>query len=212
MDRFRVIPFHTLDRPQRPADTDRETDEAAAPVLEKLRRHHLPTYEHSLRVADLVRELAGRLGWSSARVRKLVRAARLHDVGKLAVPLSILDKAAELSEGEWACMDRHSGIGADLLAVTELLADEAYIVRYHHRWFAANSPLSSGYDALRDHGIDLLAVCDAYDAMVSERPYRCPKARHEAIEQLDAGAGDQFCPRVVREFRRMVREQAAFRS
>ena len=212
MDRFRVIPFHSPDRPQRTAATERQVDEAVAPLLEKLRRHHLPTYEHSLRVADLVRDLAGRLAWPSTLVRKLVRAARLHDVGKLAVPLAILDKAAGLSEGEWACMDRHSGVGAELLAATELLADEAYIVRHHHRWYAANNPLSSGYDGLRDRGIDVLAVCDAYDAMISERPYRSRKAAHEAIEQLDTGAGDQFCPRVVREFRLMVREQAVFKS
>lgn len=207
MDRSRIIPFRGQREWHSAAGGQRQADETAGLVLERLRRHHLPSYEHSLRVADLVRELADRMGWSLTLVRKLARAARLHDVGKVAVPLAILDKAAGLSAGEWSCMDRHSAVGADLLSSSESLGDEAYIVRHHHRWYAANSSLTSGYHTVRDRGIDLLSVCDAFDAMVSERPYRSRRAASEAIDQLEAGAGDQFCPRVVREFRGLVRDQ-----
>ncbi len=166
-------------------------------LMDRLGRYHRPTYEHSFRVGCLAQRVAGHLGMSARAVRTVTRAALLHDVGKVAVPTAILDKPTELTPREWAYLDLHCAIGADILQQTKLLENESYLVKHHHRWYAANNSLVANRDEQRRTGIDIIAVCDAYDAMTSDRPYSPGRSRVEALAHLQADAGTQFNPRVI---------------
>ena len=166
-------------------------------LMDRLGRYHRPTYEHSFRVGCLAQRVAGRLGMTAAAVRTITRAALLHDVGKVAVPTAILDKPAELTQREWAYLDLHCTIGADILQQTKLLDNESYLVKHHHRWYAANNNLVANCDEQRRTGIDIIAACDAYDAITSHRPYSPGRSPAEALAHLQADAGTQFNPRVV---------------
>ncbi len=166
-------------------------------LMDRLGRYHRPTYEHSFRVGCLAQRVAGHLGMSAGAVRTITRAALLHDVGKVAVPTVILDKPAELTPREWAYLDLHCTIGADILQQTKLLENESYLVKHHHRWYAANNSLVANRDEQRRTGIDIISVCDAYDAMTSDRPYSPGRSHAEALAHLQADAGTQFNPRVI---------------
>ncbi len=178
------------------ASSARAADQTLS-LMDRLGRYHRPTYEHSFRVGCLAQRVAGRLGMSARAVRTITRAALLHDVGKVAVPTTILDKPAELTQREWAYLDLHCTIGADILQQTKLLENESYLVKHHHRWYAANNDMVANCDEQRRTGIDIIAACDAYDAITSDRPYSPGRSPAEALDHLQADAGTQFNPRVV---------------
>jgi two-component system, cell cycle response regulator len=135
---------------------------------------------------------------------EVARAAELHDVGKIAVPDAILDKPGRLDPVEWSFMRRHPLIGERILLAAPALRPVARLVRSsHERWDGGGYP-----DGLRADEIPLgarvVAVCDAFDAMTTERPYRQPIAEDEAIAELRRCAGTQFDPMVVEAFRRVI--------
>jgi len=181
-------------------------DEVATHLLKPLKQHHRPTYDHCLRVADLSCRLATYLQLPSSRLPVVRRAAFLHDLGKVMVPVSILDKPTDLNDEEWACMDGHCEIGAEILAQTHLLDKEAYVVKNHHRWYAANNCLEVNYQEDLDSNVDLLGVSDAYDALISERPYSSPKTIDLAINRLETYAGEQFNPDMIKGLKQMLCE------
>ena len=183
-------------RDDEPTSSTRAANQTLS-LMDRLARYHRPTYEHSFRVGCLAQRVAGNLGMSAAAVRTITRAALLHDVGKVAVPTVILDKPAELTPQEWAYLDLHCAIGADILQQTKLLENESYLVKHHHRWYAANNSLVANRDEERHTGIDIIAACDAYDAITSDRPYSPGRSRDEALAHLRADAGTQFNPRVI---------------
>jgi diguanylate cyclase (GGDEF)-like protein len=155
---------------------------------------------HSEHVASLARGVGRHLGLSEAACAELVRAAELHDIGKIAIPYAILHKPGPLDEGEWELMRRHPTIGANILSAAPALGKVAEIVRSSHERFdgggyplgiaGAEIPLASR----------IVFVCDAYDAMVSSRAYSSPMSDEGALEQLRRGAGSQFDPEVVVAF------------
>ncbi len=176
-------------------------------LLSHLRQYHEETYHHSLRVSYLVRRMAKHLICENREVRRLIRSAMLHDVGKLAIPIGVLDKPARLNAQEWIQMDRHGTIGASILHATGLFGDdEIYIVSHHHRWFGQNARMTE--PRLVDAMVDLLAVCDAYDAIIYDRPYRDAQNSDWAIRQINERAGDQFNPVMADLLRCVLSEQA----
>jgi two-component system, cell cycle response regulator len=140
------------------------------------------------------------LGLSEAACAELVRAAELHDIGKIAIPYAILHKSGPLDEREWEMMRRHPTIGANILSAAPALGKVAEIVRAsHERFDGAGYPLGiAGSDIPLASRI--VFVCDAYDAMVSTRAYSAPMSDEGALEQLRRGAGTQFDPSVVVAF------------
>jgi two-component system, cell cycle response regulator len=135
---------------------------------------------------------------------EVARAAELHDVGKIAVPDAILDKPGPLDPVEWSFMRRHPLIGERILLAAPALRPVARLVRSsHERWDGGGYP-----DGLRADEIPLgarvVAVCDAFDAMTSDRPYREPISEAEAIAELRRCAGTQFDPMVVEAFCRVI--------
>jgi two-component system, cell cycle response regulator len=153
--------------------------------------------DHSTGVADLAMAVGRRLGLDAEALDVLVRAAELHDVGKVAVPDTILHKPGPLNDVEWDIMRQHTIVGERILAAADSLRPVARVVRASHERFDGR-----GYpDGLAGEAIPLEArivcACDAYDAMISRRPYKQPMSPEEAIAELERCAGTQFDPQVV---------------
>jgi two-component system cell cycle response regulator len=155
-------------------------------------------------VAELVRHVAVAMGIGGDELEKVVRAAELHDVGKVAVPDAILAKPGPLSEAEWGYMREHTIVGDRILSAAPALEETAKLVRSsHERYDGAGYP-----DRLRGEEIPLgariVAVCDAFHAMTSDRPYRPALSVREALDELRRCAGAQFDPNVVSVFTAIV--------
>ena len=132
--------------------------------------------EHSSEVADLAVAVARRLGMDGEEIDEIARAAELHDVGKVGIPDAILDKPAGLDATEWELMHQHTILGERILNAAPALRPVARIVRStHERWDGPGYP-----DGLRGAEIPLaariVAVCDAYDAMTTDRAYSAASA------------------------------------
>jgi putative nucleotidyltransferase with HDIG domain len=134
----------------------------------------------------------------------------LHDAGKMAIPADVLGKPGALSESEWALMRRHPSIGARMCELAGADAEVIAIVRHHHeRWDGTGYPGGLAGDRI-PLAARILAVCDALDAMTSERPYReRPLTRDEALARIDAQRGAQFDPEVVDALLRRFRRTSA---
>jgi putative nucleotidyltransferase with HDIG domain len=157
------------------------------------------THRHSERVAALARRLAAELGHSTEEQEKAELAALLHDVGKIAVPDSILNKPTRLEPGEFEEMKQHPVHGARILANIQSPAVKAILpgVKYHHeRWDGTGYP-----DGLRGEEIPMLGrligVADFFDALTSSRAYRGALTVDEAMTLIQQGAGTHFDPQVV---------------
>ena len=157
-------------------------------------------HEHLREVAMLARLTAIELGLRSDQLDEVVRAAELHDIGKIAVPDSILHKPGPLDDDEWQIMREHPLVGERILATVPALRTVGLLVRASHEsWDGHGYPdgLSGTEIPL---GSRIIAVCDAFDAMTSQRPYAQPRDAHHAIAELRRCAGTQFDPAVVEAF------------
>jgi diguanylate cyclase (GGDEF)-like protein len=155
------------------------------------------TMSHSEEVVGLAREVARRLGLSPSEVSKVRDGAMLHDVGKVAIPNEILFKAGPLTESEWEVMREHPAIGESILRRTPELAPIAPLVRHEHeRWDGDGYPDGLAGESI-PIGSRIILACDAYNAMITERPYRQPMSAEAALSELRGNAGSQFDPRVV---------------
>jgi diguanylate cyclase (GGDEF)-like protein/PAS domain S-box-containing protein/putative nucleotidyltransferase with HDIG domain len=170
---------------------------AVTALMSALAHRDAATAEHSQRVADLcVSTAKGLMSINDCFLLEV--AAMLHDIGKLGVPDAILLKPGPLSEDEWKIMRTHDQMGVEIISAafgSEALTD---IVRTHHAWFSGN-PENPGLP--EGHAIPIgariLTIADAYDAMVSDRPYHRPKNRQQAFAELRRCAGKQFDPDLV---------------
>ncbi len=162
-----------------------------------------PTTEgHVQRVAGLAVRVGRRLGIEGGRLEMLRYAAILHDVGKIGVPETVLNKRADLSPDERDLMERHVRIGVDILGNVDILEPAIPLIRYHQeRWDGRSDVRFPGYFGLQGEAIPLeariIAVVDAFDAMINDRPYRRAMSAKEALAELTNEAGSQFDPRVV---------------
>ena len=164
---------------------------------------------HTRCVASLSVEVGRRLGLPSRELEELERAAQLHDIGKIAVPDEILRKPSKLTAEEWVFIRQHTLVGQRILAVSPALRRIGDIVRAtHERWDGAGYP-----DQICGTSIPLaariIAVCDAYDAMTTSRPYRSALDQDAAVAELERCSGSQFDPTVVAVVTTAVRHQIA---
>ena len=156
--------------------------------------------EHVERVSALAGTVAEALGEPEHAVWLVRLAARLHDVGKTAIPAAILDKPGPLDEREWEFMRRHPVIGERIVIAAPALSGAAPIIRSsHERVDGHGYPDGLAGDAI-PLGSRIIAVCDAFDAMTSRRVYRPAMTVAAALDELERNAGTQFDPDVVRAF------------
>lgn len=162
---------------------------------------------HLDEVTGLCDIVAQRLGLPEEDRAPLLQAASLHDVGKAAIPDEILDKPGPLDAEETAFMRRHTLIGERILAAAPALVRASRLVRFsHERYDGMGYPDGLAGDAI-PLASRIIAVCDAYDAMVSERPYQRPRTPAQARAELRQCAGSQFDPAVVEVFCAVLEER-----
>jgi HD-GYP domain-containing protein (c-di-GMP phosphodiesterase class II) len=162
------------------------------------------THGHSERVAKLTISLAREIGVPNERLLDIERGALLHDVGKIGVPDQVLQKPAELDEGEWEAMRKHPLLAGLMISKVGFLEGALPILLYHHERYDG-----TGYPfGLEGSAIPLEAriftVVDSYDAMTSDRPYRKAMPQAAALEEIQRNAGIQFDPDVVKAFARLM--------
>jgi HD-GYP domain-containing protein (c-di-GMP phosphodiesterase class II) len=158
------------------------------------------TRGHSVRVSAIAEVIARRLGWRSSRLAALQLGGQLHDVGKLSLDFAVLHKPGPLDQREQTEIRRHPAAGARLIRPFEPLRPALpYVLFHHERWDGAGYPSGRSCEQIPP-GARILTVADAFDAMISNRPYRTALPVNRALAEVRDCAGTQFDPAVVRAF------------
>jgi HD-GYP domain-containing protein (c-di-GMP phosphodiesterase class II) len=183
--------------------------EGLALLLKVLNEHTPGVLEDLNRVGHLARATALAMGMDQAEVERTEIAGRLHDVGKVAIPDSILTKPGPLDGREWVIMRTHAEVGERILHSAPSLANLGELVRHHHERYDG-----SGYpDRLAGEeippGSRIISVCAAFAAMMRHRPFSDAITVEEALDELRRCSGSQFDPAVVEIFQRLVRQASA---
>jgi two-component system cell cycle response regulator len=177
-------------------------------VLMQLLNERTPDLHHHVSgVGQLVVDLAREFALDSDQLDEILRAAELHDIGKLAIPDEILDKPGPLNDSEWHFMRQHPVVGERILNADPALRPVARLVRAsHERWDGTGYPDGLAGAAI-PLGARIIAACDAYEAMTSERCYQAARSSDDAIAELQRNSGTQFDPAVIDAlFRRLTLE------
>jgi diguanylate cyclase (GGDEF)-like protein len=198
--------LHTADLYRRLDQAYLGTAEALAAALEAKDDY---TADHARSIADLAVAVGRELDLDEEALRDLRYGAVFHDIGKIAIPDAILNKAGPLTPDEFEVIKTHPIVGEQILAPVPFLSKVRRIVRHdHERWDGAGYP-----DALRGPqipiGARIVFVVDSWHAMTSDRPYRARMSDSDAIAELRKHAGSQFDPTVVEAFLRVQRREAA---
>ena len=164
--------------------------------------------DHSEGVADLAEAVARHMDIGDEGVREVRAGAELHDIGKAAIPDAILSKPGPLDADEWAFMRRHTIIGERIVASASALAGVSKLVRSsHERWDGSGYPDGLAGDEI-PLGARIIFVCDAFDAMLADRPDSAALEFESALAELERCAGGQFDPQVVTAFVAVARARA----
>ena len=164
------------------------------------------TKGHSQRVAEYSTLIARELGWNEDDIENLKNAAYLHDIGKIGIPDTILNKPTKLTNEEFAIIKEHTTIGANILKNVSLIPHVQEVIRHHHERYDGH-----GYpDGLKGEEIPIhariVAVADSYDAMSSRRIYRNQLPQKTIIEELAKNRGSQFDPKIADIFLKLLKE------
>jgi putative two-component system response regulator len=162
------------------------------------------TAGHTMRVTEYALMLGMAMGLSEGDILVLKRAAQFHDIGKLVIDLSCIQKPGKLTEEEWVLIRKHPSVGANIIQPLGFMEREQFIIRHHHERMDGK-----GYpDGLTGDQLDdltkILIVVDSYDAMTSRRNYRKNLTMEEAVEELYRCTGTQFDSNIVEYFARNI--------
>ncbi len=151
-------------------------------------------------IAELSVNLAAGLGLPDAEIRRIRTASLLHDVGKIAISEELLSKPRDLTVAEWRAVMEHPKVGHIILEQAGSIRDAANIALHHHEWFNGQGyPHGLAGDDI-PLGSRIVAIADAYEAMVSSRPYKDSRSHEEALAELERCSGTQFDPQLVAIF------------
>jgi diguanylate cyclase (GGDEF)-like protein len=174
--------------------------QAADALLQALHERQPELDDHLHGVGDLATGVGERLGLSIEELDLLRQAAELHDLGKVAIPDSILSKPDSLDPDEWEFVRQHPLVGERIISAAPALAQVGKLVRAsHERFDGAGYPDGKAGDEI-PLGARIIAVCDAYDAMIGPRPYRLGMSEEVALDELRRCSGEQFDPEIVEVF------------
>jgi diguanylate cyclase (GGDEF)-like protein len=181
----------------------RHTDALATALARAVDAKDAYTHSHCETVSELCAMIGHELGFDPAHVSRLRLAGLLHDVGKIGITDSILQKPSLLTEEEYAVMKRHTQFGYDIVCAAERPEEARWILHHHERVDGQGYP----------HGLTgeqipiesrIILVADAFEAITADRPYRMHRSADEALEELERWSGTQFDPTCVAALRRVV--------
>jgi len=184
---------------------NRGRSSAVIALANQIENHDLDTFRHVDRVAAFAYLIGQEMGFGAARLRGLVLAGQMHDIGKIGLPPYILTKPGKLTDEEWEAIKLHPGKGHEIVARLKGLGAIASVIRHHHEHFDGR-----GYpDGLAGDEIPfearIISVADTFDALTSERPYRPAMSIAEAQAELTRVSGSQLDPNCVEVFLRLLK-------
>lgn len=185
----------------------RATIESLADALEQRDRY---THQHSIRVTGYVSAMLDQMPNIPVQSREVIQsAARVHDVGKVGISDSSLNKRGKLSPEEWREIQGHAVIGSEIVQRLSIYREESAIIRHHHeRWDGRGYPDGLVGPAI-PLGSRIVGVADAFDAMTSDRAYRSAMSADRALSVIRDGAGSQFDPAIVEALEHALVERKA---
>jgi len=191
------------------SEVSRTYDQAISTLIKLLGIFDSYTSGHSLRVAQLAEDIAREMGLNESRIEKIRNAALLHDLGKIGLPISILNKPSKLTNEEWFQIYKHPIVGEDISKEVSRFKEVPIWIKHHHERYDG-----SGYpDGLKGEEIPLesriIACADTFDAMTTDRPYSKRKGIEEAKEELLKSAGKQLDPKVVSALIRVLEKNSS---
>ena len=162
------------------------------------------THGHSIRVAHIACDIAKNLDLKEKTIQRIHIAGHLHDIGKIGISDKILNKKSKLNNSEYNELKKHCKIGADFVKNIDILQDVSKIILSHHEWFNGKgypNQISKNKIPIESR---IISVADAFDAMMSHRPYRKPLAFEKVIFELKNNSGKQFDPKIINAFLKIL--------
>jgi len=173
-------------------------------IINTLHEKNSREEQHSHRVAELCKQLATVCKLSEREIEEINSAGLLHDIGKIAIQETLLNKRGKLTEEEFEEVRRHPEIGYRILSSVNDMADMAeYVLSHHERWDGKGYPKGLAGEDIPLQA-RMIAIADSFDAMTSERSYRYPISEAEASVELMKNSGTQFDPTLVQRFVNML--------
>ncbi len=175
--------------------------------MSTLREKSFETEEHGNRMKKLSVQLGKEIGLASSDLDRLSLLTSLHDIGKITIPQEILNKKDKLTDSEWSLIKKHTEAGYRIVSTMDELADISEYILYHHeKWDGTGYP-----DGLQEDNIPLLSriisIVDAYDVMISGRPYKDPMSKREALKEIKRCSGSQFDPNLAEIFINLIEDK-----
>jgi len=210
-DRYRnqlesEVALRTFEIEQQLEEIERSYRMTLSAVIKALEKRELEADGHSERMITFSLRLGYEIGLGKEALRDLELGTMLHDIGKIGVSDEILKKPERLEMSEWASMKRHPIFGQDILHGIPFLDGASRIVAEHHEcWDGSGYPFGLRGEEIA-LGARILAVVDAFDAMISDRVYRTGRSYAEALKEIEKCAGTQFDPLVVEAFQNIPLE------
>jgi len=181
--------------------------EIISALATSLEAKDLYTQGHSIRVASYAYQLGEAVGLSGEQLTNLRYAGLLHDIGKVAIDQTVLNKTTSLTEAEAREISKHPILGAKIVnSVRFLQAAGKIILQHHERWDGKGYPRKLKGNQITLEG-RIIAIADAYDAMVSRRSYGRKMTQAAALAEIEAGSGKQFDPELVKVFVKLAQEK-----
>jgi HD-GYP domain-containing protein (c-di-GMP phosphodiesterase class II) len=166
------------------------------------------TNTHSQQIADLAAKTARALGCSPEETNEIYLGGLLHDIGKIGIPDTILQKTTDLEEGEWQIVQTHPTLGAELISPIKRLAGVSPMIENsHERYDGLGYPHGIKGDEI-PLGARIISVVDSYSAMQDKRPYKQPYSRDKIMGELKQNSGKMYDPRVVEAFLKIIPAEA----
>lgn len=185
--------------------------ELVASLTKMLEYKDKHTTEHGYRIKDLAKKFGCKIGMMNGQIRDLLLLSKLHDIGKIGIPDSILFKPDKLNVQEWETMKTHSIIGYKILTSARQFSQIAsYVLHHHERWDGTGYP-----DALKGRAIPLhsriITILDTFDTIISGRPYKKGETLRWALDEIVHCSGTQFDPELVNIFMELMNEEFRIR-
>lgn len=178
-------------------------------LLNLLKNYHEDTFKHSINVCAISTLIAQKSGISNQVLFDICLGSLLHDIGKIKIPLRILDKPAKLDQEEWRIVKKHPAFGVRLLSAYSWSKSILPIVAYHHE-----RPDGCGYFNLNlekiPYNARIVCIADSFDAMYSDRPYQQPKSMQQCIKEIEAHSGSQFDMNIAQIFIKEINIKTAW--